>query len=250
MLRGLFLDLSGVLYGGDKALPGAVRAVERLQRSSLQLRFVTNTSRRNSQQVLADLHRLGFCVDAQQLFTAPAAAASWVREHQCHPFLLVHPNIRCEFDQSADVPADAVVLGDAEDDLNYQQLDIAFRLLMEGAPLIAIGNNRYFRANGIFHLDAGPFVRALEYAADVAAIITGKPSATFFRQVLKDTGLQPEEVLMVGDDVYGDVQGALDAGMQACLVRTSKYRHGDEKRIPGNFRLQDSLATLVDALAV
>ena len=245
MLRGLFLDLSGVLYEGSQPLPGAVDAVRQLQQSSLQLRFVTNTARKNRQQILADLAVMGFAIEPEQLFTAPAAAASWVREHKRHPFLLVHPDIRCEFDPPSGGEPDAVVIGDAENDLNYQQLDIAFRLLMEGAPLIAIGDNRYFKSDGKLHLDAGPFVRALEYAAGVDAIVTGKPSAAFFQQVLSDTGLKAEEVMMVGDDVFGDVEGALKAGLQACLVRTGKYRAGDEKRIAGEFQVRGSLTDWV-----
>lgn len=248
MLRGLFLDLSGVLYEGSQPLPGAIDAVRQLQQSSLQLRFVTNTSRKNRQQILADLAAMGFTIEAGQLFTAPAAAASWVREHKRNPFLLVHPDIRCEFNPGSGSKPDAVVIGDAENDLNYQQLDIAFRLLMDGAPLIAIGDNRYFKSDGKLHLDAGPFVRALEYAAGVEAIVTGKPATTFFQQVLSDTGLNGAEVMMVGDDVLGDVEGALKAGLQACLVTTGKYRAGDEQRIAGKFSIHHSLTALVDEL--
>ena len=46
---------------------------------------------------------------------------------------------------------------------------------------------------------------------------------------------------MVGDDVFGDVEGALQAGINACLVRTGKYRDGDEKRVSGDFQLVDSI---------
>ena len=49
---------------------------------------------------------------------------------------------------------------------------------------------------------------------------------------------------MVGDDIYGDVEGALNAGIPACLVRTGKYRTGDEDRIvhPGARVVDDFLA--------
>jgi ribonucleotide monophosphatase NagD (HAD superfamily) len=38
------------------------------------------------------------------------------------------------------------------------------------------------------------------------------------------------EVVMVGDDYAVDVDGALAAGLGAILVRTGKYRPGDERR--------------------
>lgn len=54
---------------------------------------------------------------------------------------------------------------------------------------------------------------------------------------------------MVGDDVFGDVEGALKAGLQACLVRTGKYQPGDEKRVEGSFQFQGSLAGLTTILS-
>lgn len=248
MLKGIFLDLSGVLYEGSTPLPGARDAVARLQASPLKLRFLTNTSRRNRTQLLADLAAMGFAMEAAQLFTAPAAAASWLRNHQRSAYLIVHPDIACEFSGlTCDAP-DAVVVGDAEAQQDYAHLDAAFQLLMAGAPLIAIGDNRYFKLDSKLHLDAGPFVKALEYAADTQAIITGKPAAAFFEQALQQAQLAAHEVLMVGDDVFGDVKGALDAGLEACLVKTGKYQVGDETRITGDFRLCADLQTLVNEL--
>ena len=125
----------------------------------------------------------------------------------------------------------AVVIGDAADDFNYETLNKAFRLCMEGAPLIAIGHNKYFKKSGEFFLDAGPFVEAIEYACDIEAVITGKPSRDFFNQVLTSIGLEAKEVGLIGDDIYGDISGAKSAGMESRLVRTGKYRDGDEQKV-------------------
>ncbi|WP_331280643.1 HAD hydrolase-like protein [Halomonas sp. BC04] len=159
----------------------------------------------------------------------------------------MHERLEPEF---ADLPCDepnAVVLGDAEQRLDYAHLDEAFRLLLEGAPLLAVGTNRYFRQEGTLHLDAGPFVRALEYAAGIEAKVLGKPSSDFFHAVLEEVGVAPDEALMVGDDVECDVVAAMELGLQACLIRSGKYRPGDEEQAP-QARCEASLADLVDAL--
>jgi ribonucleotide monophosphatase NagD (HAD superfamily) len=70
----------------------------------------------------------------------------------------------------------------------------------------------------------------LEYAADIQAEILGKPAAGFFHAAVTSLGCEPEEVLMIGDDVEADVIGAMEAGLQACLVRTGKYLPGDENK--------------------
>ncbi|AJD48008.1 HAD family hydrolase [Isoalcanivorax pacificus W11-5] len=247
-LKAVFLDLAGVLYEGRRAIPGAQDAVARLQASPLTLRFVTNTSRRSRAQVLDDLAQLGFDIAPDTLFTAPLAARQWLVRRGHRPLLLVHPDIECEFAGLSQADPDAVLLADAEDRLNYRNLDNAFRLLMTGAPLLAIGINRYFKTEDGLHLDAGPFVRALEFATGTQAVVAGKPATDFFREVLNDAGCAPEEALMVGDDVHGDVEGALDAGLRAMLVQTGKYRPGDEDRIQGVFGVRPSITEVVDAV--
>ncbi|MEQ6917090.1 TIGR01458 family HAD-type hydrolase [Halomonas aquatica] len=247
MLKAVLLDISGVLTEDGEALPGAVAALERLQASGLSLRFLTNTSRRTSAAVCEELQRLGFDVAPEQVFTAPGAIRRHLERHQLIPYLLIHERLEPEF---ADLPqgeADAVVLGDAEQRLDYTHLDAAFRLLLEGAPLLAVGTNRYFRQAGKLHLDVGPFVRALEYAAGIEARLLGKPSGDFFHAVLEDAGVAPVEALMVGDDVECDVAAAMAVGLEACLVRSGKYRPGDEAKAP-EARCAASLADLVEAL--
>ena len=73
-------------------------------------------------------------------------------------------------------------------------------------------------------LDVGAYSAALEYGAGVDAVVVGKPSRRFFDDALAVLGVSPDLALMVGDDVEADVGGALDAGIEAVLVRTGKYR--------------------------
>lgn len=248
MLKALLLDLSGVLYQGTRALPGALAALETLRAGPLALRFVTNTSRRSHRQLLGDLADRGFRVDAAELFTAPRAAHDWLGERGLRPWCLIHPNLRDDFADLDQRRPNAVLVGDAEEDFNYLNLDHAFRLLMDGAPLVTMGMNRHFQLDDGLHLDAGPFVRALEYAAECRATITGKPSADFFAQVIEDLGCHPGEAMMIGDDAASDVQAALDAGLRGCLLKTGKYRSGDENRIRGEFWLEADIGDAVRRL--
>ena len=124
----------------------------------------------------------------------------------------------------ADEDVDAVVVGDLGERFDYATLNRAFRLIMDGAELIALQRNRYWlRADGLA-LDVGPFVAALEYAANVAAVVVGKPAPAFFALALSQLGVEPEHAAMVGDDVETDIGGAVRAGLRGVLVRTGKFR--------------------------
>ena len=247
-IKAVCLDLAGVLYQGPRALPGAREALAILRATGLPLRFVTNTSQRSREQILQDLDDLKLDITKGELFTAPQAAHDYLTTHQLKPYCLIHPNLKREFEDLQTHDPDAVLIGDAGNRFDYAHLDTAFRLIHDGAPLIAIGDNRYYQLDDGLHLDAGPFVHALEYASDKKAIITGKPAPTFFAQVLADLGQHAAETLMAGDDVHSDVEGALQAGMQACLVQTGKYRTSDEHRITGDFWLLPSILTLAEHL--
>lgn len=104
---------------------------------------------------------------------------------------------------------------------------------MEGATLVAMGDNRYFRGDDGFMLDIGPFKVALEYASGRTASVIGKPAPAFILAGCARLGLAPAAVTMIGDDAEADFAAALAAGLGGCLVRTGKFAPGDAARCPG-----------------
>jgi len=160
-------------------------------------------------------------------------ARNYLEKKRLSPYLLVHPDLETEFSGLISAEPNAVLVGDAAHAFTYENMNAAFRLLLEGAPLLAMGVNRYFLEVDKFILDAGPFVAALEYATGTQATVLGKPSREFYREAVASLGCDPGETVMVGDDVEADVIGAIEAGLEALLVRTGKYRAGDEQKLAG-----------------
>lgn len=231
MIAGLLIDISGVLHVGDDPIAGSAEAIGRLREAGFVLRFVTNTSRRCRAGVIDRLERLRMPVAPEEVITAPLAGRKWLEARGLRPHLLIHPDLAADFRDMECGNPNAVFLGDAGEYFDYAGLNRAFRLLMDGAPLVAVARNRYFQEADGLSLDMGAFVTALEYAAGIEAVIIGKPSAGFFESALAGMGLEASQILMVGDDAEADVLGAMDAGLQGALVRTGKYRPGDEDRL-------------------
>ncbi len=233
MVKAVLLDLAGVLYDGDRAVPGAAAAVARLRRAGLPVRFLTNTTRQPRRALIARLARLGFDVAPEEVFTPAVAACDRLIRSRQVPHLLIHPDLAEDFRHApSDGPATAVVLGDAGAYFTYERLNAAFRVLIGGADFYALAANRTFRdSDGEISMDAGAFVAALEYAARTRAEVLGKPAPAFFATALADAGVAAADAAMIGDDAEADIAGALNAGLGAAiLVRTGKYRTGDEKR--------------------
>ncbi len=226
-VEGLLLDLSGVIYVQDEAVPGAAEALERLRAAGIPIRLVTNTTMRPRRSILERLQRLGLEADPAELITPATLAKRRCEEAGYESVALVVLDELLEdldgLEENGD-SADAVIVGDLGERWDYEVLNDAFRRLMDGAELIALQKNRYWETNDGLSLDAGPFVASLEYATGREAEVMGKPSPAFFELALGELGVSADRAAMVGDDVEADVGGAIDAGLAGILVRTGKYR--------------------------
>jgi ribonucleotide monophosphatase NagD (HAD superfamily) len=199
---GVLLDIDGVLYVGNKPIAGAHEALAELHGLSGGLRLVTNTTSRPRRAIVEHLQRLGFEVALEELLTPASMAERHCRERGYRSVALL---------TSAGLREDFTALENS-----------AFRALMEGAELVALQHNRYWRRADGLALDVGAYAAALEYASGVEAVVVGKPARAFFEAAMADIGLSAG--VMIGDDVEADVGGAMAAGLPGVLVRTGKYR--------------------------
>lgn len=230
-LKAVLIDLSGTLHIEDMAVPGAQEALARLRQTSVAIKFVTNTTKESKRHLLERLQRLSFDVQEKEIFTSLTAARHLLEQRQHRPLLLVDDSALEDFTGIDTSEPNAVVIGLAPEHFNYQAMNKAFRMILDGAPLIAIHKARYYKRKDGLALGPGPFVTGLEYATDCKATVVGKPEETFFTQALSDLGCSPSEAVMIGDDARDDVGGAQNAGMLGILVKTGKYRGGDENKI-------------------
>lgn len=250
MFKGVLIDLGGVVYVGNQALPGAVDAIDRLRGAGVVVRFLTNTTRTPHRELLEQLRGMGLRVEKEELFTPALAARQLIEQEGFTPHLLIHPALQEDFTGLAQGSRAAVVIGDAGEAFGYAALNEAYRALTGRAAFLALANNRSFRdADGGLSLDAGPFVEALAFATRRTPIVLGKPSPDFFFSALATMGCAPEEAAMIGDDVESDVGGAMAVGLSGILVRTGKYEAGAENQIdPPPSAVMDDLAKAVDWL--
>ncbi|MBX5458703.1 MAG: TIGR01458 family HAD-type hydrolase [Thermogemmatispora sp.] len=259
-VRGVLLDIDGVLHVSMRPVEGAAEALRWLEQHGYRYAFVTNTTTMARSTLAQRLQEIGLPVSAERLITAPMATAAYLRR--------LYPGKRCWLLSKGDTAADfagielvdplrpddaerehvaVVVIGGAEELLSYENMNRAFRLLMAGADLVAMHKNLYWRVSDGLRLDSGPFVSALELASGKQAVVVGKPERAFFEEAVHLLGTAPEETLMVGDDLVNDVQGARRAGLRALLVCTGK--HGPDTPLLKECRPEERPEVLLPSVA-
>ena len=229
-MRGVLVDIDGVLVTSWQPIPGAAEALAACRGAGLAVRCLTNTTSVSRVEISRLLHVAGIAVDTDEIMSAPAATAAWLNAE--------HPGARCFLINSGDLGddfagvrivghdegADIVVLGGAGEEFSYTQMNHALGLLLDGAALVGMQRNMYWRTGDGFSLDTGAYLTALERASGVTATVLGKPSDTFFSTALEDMGVAADQAAMIGDDIDNDVLGAQAVGLIGILVRTGKYR--------------------------
>ncbi|KAL7500831.1 hypothetical protein ACHAWT_008748 [Skeletonema menzelii] len=257
-IKGVLVDISGTLHIGDQAIPGAIDACRKLfqynkNQHNLEVLFLTNTSKVSSETLLHQLREMGFdesCIPNRDVIvTSINATRQYLLTNGLRPYCLVEDDLVEKDFQGVEMDdPNCVLVGLAPSKFCYDKLNVAFRLLSklkeqkeatlldddatgEDKPsLIAIHRAKYYRdSDHQLSLGPGGFITLLEQTAGVPAHVIGKPSHLFYHAALSSLGLDPANVVMVGDDVVGDVNGALGAGLGgAILVQTGKYIKGDE----------------------
>jgi len=251
----LLLDIDGCVVSGiaHGAIPGAVEAVAALRRRKA-LRFVTNTTSRSRAWMTEALGCAGFDVAEEEIVTPTALARRVLPARgDARGVLLADPGLREDlnwFEECAPAEARAVLLATEAHDWQVSRLRDAVVALRSGARLYTLQENRVFERDGHILTDLGPVAAFLGYAAGVPWENLGKPAPLLFETLAGELGCAVAELAMVGDDAEFDVAGALAAGVGAgVLLRTGKYRVGDERRFdPSPTLVLDSIAELPERL--
>ena len=225
---GVLFDLDGVIFQGNSLISGSKEILSALTGARIPYRFITNTTRMTKNNLVKMLCNMGLDVDSRDVFAAPHAAAEYCELKGYNNILLVVPDKEMQNDfssfQLVENNPDAVVVGDMGALFTFELLNKIFRLIINGAELVAMHKNRYWAPADGLALDLGAFISALEYASNKLAAVTGKPNANLFKLAVRSWNVSKSSIYVVGDDLYGDIGGAQNAGMKSILVKTGKFR--------------------------
>ena len=231
-IKGLLLDLEGVVYEGNKLINGAQGAINKLLSYNFKIKYLTNTTVTPRKRILKKVLKFKLPIKETDIFTPPIAASIFLKKNKISKiFLLTNQLLKEDFKEFIidKVKPEAIILGDLHKAFDWERLNKVFRLIYNSdAMIIALHKNKYCKRENKISLDLGPFVAALEYATSKKSILIGKPEKNFFDLAIQDMGLKKEDVLMIGDDIFSDIGGAIKNFLPTIQVRTGKFQKKDE----------------------
>ena len=239
------LDLDGVVWLGDEAIPGAAEAVAELRRRSVRVVFLTNNSSATVGEYLAKLERHGIPTPADDLLTSAQAAAALVAPGST-ALVCAGPGVDEALRERGirtvrEGEADAVVVG-WHRDFDFGRLTAAFRAVRAGARFIATNDDATYPTPDGPVPGGGSIVAAVAYATGVRPEVAGKPHEPTATLVAQRAGTVE---MMIGDRPETDGLLAQRLAVPFGLVLTGVTSAGDLPVTPEPQIVAADLAELV-----
>jgi glycerol 3-phosphatase-2 len=219
------VDLDGVVYVGDHAVPGAAAAVDAVRERGMRVVFVTNNASRTPDAVAERLRGLGVPADAGDVVTSAQAVGTMLAERFAggSPVLVVGAEgLLAEVRRagmrpvsSADDRPVAVVQGYGPD-VSWRALAEAAVAVRRGATWIASNADRTLPSSRGQLPGNGALVNAVRCAVDVDPLVAGKPCPPLHREAVRRVAAT--RPLVVGDRLDTDIEGARNVGCDSLLV--------------------------------
>ncbi|MBU0493703.1 MAG: HAD-IIA family hydrolase [Chloroflexi bacterium] len=233
-IRGLLLDMDGVIYRGPQLLPGVPAWFDFLRTQGIPFVLVTNNSSRMVQQMSAHLAHLGLTIAPDEILTSAQATALYLQEHAPAGATVLpvgHEGLRTALYEAGFTlvdagPADYVVAG-VDWQFKYDTIKRAGQAIRAGAAFIGTNPDRTFPAHGEIWPGAGTMLAALTAYTGVEPLIIGKPALPLIELALNRLHLAPAQAALVGDRLETDILAGQRAGLLAILVLTGVTQRAD-----------------------
>ena len=235
MFDAILLDMDGVLYHGDRPLPGAREFLQRI--AAIPHLFITNNPILPPAEVAAKLARMGLPrPEPEQIITSAQATVRWLnREKPGFRYFAVGADglhqALSEVGIADASNADFVVVGEGPG-IDFDSLTLGINLIVkQGARLV--GTNPDINVDATIDGEhrlvpgGGALVAPFAVASGVEPVIIGKPNPLLFEMALEQLGCVPDRCLMIGDRPDTDIAGAARLGMQTALIRTGRFAPGE-----------------------
>lgn len=235
---GFIIDMDGVIYHGNKLLPGVTDFVNWLEESGKKYLFLTNSPERTPRELHEKLKRLGINVDETHFYTSALATASFLSSQTPNGSAYIIGEAGLIYAMYSvgytvnNVNPDYVVVGDPRSTYSFETIELAINLVLKGAKLIGTNSDLTGPAeNGIFP-STRAMIAPIEMATGKKAYFVGKPNPLIMRSALKKLGVDNKDAIVIGDRMDTDVISGLESEIDTLLVLSGIATREDLVKFP------------------
>lgn len=221
--KGFICDMDGVIYHGNKVLPGVVEFIDWLHRENKKFLFLTNNSGYTPRELQQKLARMGLDVSEDHFYTSALATAAFLKKQSpgCSVYAIGEAGLHNALYDAGitmnDVNPDYVVVGESKG-YSLDTLTKATNLVLNGAKLIGANSDLTGPIENGIAPACGSLIAPIELATGKKAYFCGKPNPLMMRTGLNILGCHSGEAVMVGDRMDTDIISGMESGMSTVLV--------------------------------
>ncbi len=240
--KGFICDMDGVIYHGNKLLPGVKEFVDWLYREEKNFLFLTNSSERSPKELQIKLARMGLEVDESHFYTSALATAKFISSQApgCSAYVIGGAGLVTALHDAGitmnDVDPDYVIIGEGNT-YNYENILKAVKLVMRGAKLIGTNSDLTGPAEDGIIPACRAMISPIEMATGQKAYFIGKPNPLMMRTGLRILGVHSEDAVMIGDRMDTDIVAGIETGLDTVLVLSGVTDQNEIKKFPYRPRL-------------
>lgn len=223
-LKGLVIDMDGVLWHGETPMPGLHEFFHTLARRQLKFILATNNNTQTPEGFVQKARKMGIEVRPDQVVTAAVATVHYLCSKYppgSRIYVVGEIALKGMVSDAGFVVADTdvrAVVATMDRQLTYDMLKRATLLIRAGAEYIGPNpDTSYPTAEGIVP-GGGAILAAISAASDCQPLIIGKPEAWMFKISMERMQLGVEETASLGDRLVTDILGGQRLGLKTILV--------------------------------
>lgn len=239
----IIFDMDGTIYLGKDLFDGALETFDYLNKHNIDYVFFTNNSSHDLEFYHKKMNAFGIKCDLKKNFYSSTEVTIahllkigvkdiYVIGNQCLKDKLVkHFNIIKEYNK--DQKIDAVIAGFSTE-LTYKELQDGC-LYLETNNCLFIATNGDWRCpieGGLYIPDCGGMCEWIYRCTGKKATVKGKPNPEIITFLAEQFNVTLDEVLVVGDRLYTDIQVAINAKVDSLAVLSGESSLEDIKNYP------------------
>ena len=234
---GFICDMDGVIYHGNKILPGVHEFISWLLENDKKFIFLTNSPEKTPQELSMKLERMGLQVTADHFYTSAMATAAFLSSQKpgCTAYVIGEAALtKALYDEDInmnDVNPDYVVVGETRS-YNFEKIEKAIELVNKGAKLIGANPDITGPTERGVMPATGSLIAPIEIATGKKAYFVGKPNPLMLRHGLRRLKCHSADIVFIGDRMDTDIIAGIESNVDTVLVLSGVTSREDIDKFP------------------